>query len=191
MERNIPGKAESQHKSEKKKRQILITQETYDRLHVEREQLKKRYREETSVLAETLTGDDNDEHAARHDALKNQGSTLARLLTVDEILNHGILISPRQQVDRVKRGNTAKLRHENDSEDSEFTITLVGGKEDAMTREDWFHLDSPFGAAVQGKKIGDKFTTVVRNRDNTQTVNRYTVLDILPGQFAKPRESTK
>lgn len=190
MERHFSGKAESQHKSEKKKRQVLITQETYDRLHVEREQLKKRYREETGIVAETLTGDDNDEHSARYDALKNQGSTLARLLTVDELLNHGVLISPRQQVDRVKRGNTAKVRLETESEESEFTITLVGGKEDAMTREEWFHLDSPFGSAVHGKRVGEQFMVVVEDRYGRRE-NRYTVLDILPGQFAKPREATK
>lgn len=191
MERHVSGKAESQHRSEKKTSKTLITQETYDRLYVEREMLKRKLLESSKDIAETRIGDDFGEHAARYLALNEAGGTLARLKVVEEVLNHGVLISPRQQIDRVKRGNTAKVRLEAETEDSELTITLVGSKEDAMTREEWFHLDSPFGAAVHGKKVGEQFTIVVEDRRYGRRENRYTVLDIMPGQFAKPREATK
>lgn len=70
-------------------------------------------------------------------------------------LKGAVVITPPAEVDVITYGHQVKVLFENDKR--ELTVTIVG-KNDSQIKPGWVTDISPLGAALLGKKVGDKIT---------------------------------
>ena len=114
-----------------------------------------REREIAAMIAEARSYGDLSENS-EYDAAKNEQAKLyGRIAEIEDILSHAVIIEDENEATgRVGLGCTVVVE---DTNGKQTTYTITGSQE-ANPMEFKISDDSPFGRAVVGKAIGDKFT---------------------------------
>lgn len=138
---------------------IWLTQEGFDKLSEELEYLKDEGRRAVSAkIAQARSEGDLSENGGYHAAREEQGQQEARIRQLEAMLRDAQIGEAPTNTDAVAPGLEVTICYDDDPDD---TDTFVLGSREllALTDEDdieVFSPQSPLGAAVLGKKVGDK-----------------------------------
>ncbi len=149
-----------------------MTQEGYNRLSHDLDEMKTTGRQEASrAIAEARDKGDLSENA-EYDAAKDaQGMLELKIADLEKVLSTARVIS-ESQLDNSKVTVLAKVKIRNTKNKIEFTYHLVSESESNL-KEGKISVSSPIGSGLLGKKIGE-FATVVTPGGEMQ----FEVLDI-------------
>ncbi len=127
-----------------------LSQEAYDRLKAELDELKSVGRKEVSAeIEEARAHGDLKENAEYHAAKDKQGHMEARIRQLEELIRTAKIGEAPKGGDTVAPGLVVVLDIDGDSEEY-----LVGSREDSHPDHDILSSDSPMGRAVIGAKVG-------------------------------------
>jgi transcription elongation factor GreA len=133
-----------------------LTQETYDRLKAELDQLSGPGRADIAKKIEAARAEgDLSENGGYHAAKDEQGQIEARILTVQHILESARVGVPPRTPGVVGPGMTVTVRFVRDNEEVTF---LLASREESNSLIDVYSPRSPLGAAINGKSVGEKAT---------------------------------
>jgi transcription elongation factor GreA len=115
-----------------------------------------REREIAAMIAEARSYGDLSENS-EYDAAKNEQAKLyGRIAEIEDILAHAVIIQDENEASgRVGLGCNVTVRDPRTGVETEYRVT---GSQEANPTERKISDDSPFGRAMVGKAIGDKFT---------------------------------
>lgn len=135
--------------------EMLMTQEGYEALKKELNELKSVTRGEISEKIRVARGFGDLSENSEYDEAKNeQGKLYSRIAELDEILSNYTLIEEQENhMDMVHVGNNVVVK------DLEFDETLhyqIVGSQEADPMNGRISEDSPFGRALLGKKAGEE-----------------------------------
>jgi transcription elongation factor GreA len=134
-----------------------LTQEAYDRLKAELEQLSGEGRHELAHKIE-LAREEGDlrENAGYHAAKEEQGKQEARIRQLKQLLENAQVGEAPPDDGIVEAGMKVTVRF-SDGEESTFVLGSreVVGMDDSMEL-DVYSPQSPLGKAINGKRIGEK-----------------------------------
>lgn len=133
--------------------QTQLSQEAYDRLAAEREDLVTRGRIDIAraIEAARMLGDlkeNGDYHAAKD----FQGKMESRIRQIDHLLDHAEIVEPVAAGDAVAAGSVVSLRYEGDDDVERF---LIGSIEERREGLSVISPGSPLGQVLLGCKPGD------------------------------------
>ena len=140
--------------------EILLTQEGYDKIVAEHEELVAAKRKEISErLKEAISYGDLSENA-EYDAAKNEQAELEeRILKLENMIRKATIINEEEMSsDRVRVGLTVKVLDVEENEEMEFTIV---GSTEADPFEGRISNESEVGKNLLGKQKGDTVQIVV------------------------------
>ena len=140
--------------------EILLTQEGYDKIVAEHEELVSvRRREISERLKEAISYGDISENA-EYDAAKNEQAELEeRILKLENMIRKATIINEDEMSsDRVRVGLTVKVLDVEENEEMEFTIV---GSTEADPFEGRISNESEVGKNLLGKQKGDTVQIVV------------------------------
>ena len=140
--------------------EILLTQEGYDKIVAEHEELVSVRRKEISErLKEAISYGDLSENA-EYDAAKNEQAELEeRILKLENMIRKATIINEDDMSsDRVRVGLTVKVLDVEENEEMEFTIV---GSTEADPFEGRISNESEVGKNLLGKQKGDTVQIVV------------------------------
>ena len=140
--------------------EILLTQEGYDKIVAEHEELVSVKRKEISErLKEAISYGDISENA-EYDAAKNEQAELEeRILKLENMIRKATIINEDEMSsDRVRVGLTVKVLDVEENEEMEFTIV---GSTEADPFEGRISNESEVGKNLLGKQKGDTVQIVV------------------------------
>ena len=146
------------------KKAYQITEDGRKELEVELEELKGRRGEIADKIAEARDYGDLSENAEYDAAREEQGIVETRVLEIEDILQNFELIKPKKANGVVHVGSTVDLHN-----CKKVTYTVVGPVE-ADPLEGKISNESPIGAALMGKKAGDKVTIATPKGETTYTI---------------------
>jgi transcription elongation factor GreA len=130
--------------------ETFLSQEAYDRLTAELEDLKTNGRPQISAEIEVARAHgDLRENAEYHAAKDEQGRMEARIRQIESLLQDAV-IGERTTADEVAPGVVVTLDVAGDEE-----TYLVGSREDRHPELDVLSSDSPMGLALLGASEGD------------------------------------
>ncbi len=130
--------------------ETFLSQEAYDRLHAELEDLKTNGRPQISAEIEVARAHgDLRENAEYHAAKDEQGRMEARIRQIDALLRDAF-IGERTTADEVAPGVVVTLDLDGDEE-----TYLVGSREDRHPELDVLSSDSPMGRSLLGAREGE------------------------------------
>ena len=136
---------------------IWLTQEAYDRLQAELENLKGPARAEISQrIADAREEGDLRENGGYHAAKEEQGKSEARIRQLEDMLRRAEVGDPPSSGDGVDAGMVVTIRFAGDDD----TETFLLGSRELLALDDSVELQvyspqSPLGAAIRGKAVGD------------------------------------
>jgi transcription elongation factor GreA len=132
-----------------------LTKEKHEQLQAELHELETVKRKEIAEHLEYARSlGDLSENAEYHDARTAQAEIESRIEQIQYYLKNAEIIKPHKS-DVVEVGSTVKIKKEKESETTEYQI--VGTEETDMIARRISH-QSPMGAALLGKKVGEKFS---------------------------------
>jgi len=144
-----------------------LTQETYDRLQAELDHLSGPGRADIAKKIEAARAEgDLSENGGYHAAKDEQGQIEARILTLQHILDSARIGSPPRTPGVAGPGMTITIRFVEDDEEMTF---LLASREESNSLINVYSPRSPLGAAINGKKVGEKATYSLPN-GRTSTV---------------------
>ena len=117
-----------------------------------------REREIAAMIAEARSYGDLSENS-EYDAAKNEQAKLyGRIAEIEDILSHAVIIEDENEANgRVGLGCTVTVKDLATGEVTDYRIT---GSQEANPMQYKLSDDSPFGRAVVGKSIGDRFVVM-------------------------------
>ncbi|WP_066371596.1 transcription elongation factor GreA [Herbidospora mongoliensis] len=131
-----------------------LTQEAYDRLKEEHDRLSGPGRIEIAKKIEAAREEgDLKENGGYHAAKDEQGKMEARIFHLHSILDSARVGEAPRTEGVVGPGMTVTIRFEGDDEEVTF---LLASREESGSPIDVYSPKSPLGAAINGKKIGEK-----------------------------------
>ncbi len=104
-------------------------------------------------LAEAVAQGDLKENADYHDAKEQQAFTEGRIQYLENILRSAVIIQSDGKTDVVQIGSQVTIREEGSDDDEVYNIV---GAAEANPAEGKISNQSPIGAALLGRKKGDK-----------------------------------
>lgn len=129
-----------------------LTQEAYDRLKAELDELSGPGRVELAKKIEAARGEgDLRENGGYHAAKEEQGKAESRIRQLQELLRNAHVGEAPPDDGVVEPGMQVTVRFP-DGDEMSF---LLGSREVAADGVDAYSVQSPLGAAINGKKIGD------------------------------------
>jgi transcription elongation factor GreA len=132
-----------------------LTQETYDRLVAELEDLTTRGRSEIAAAIEAARAlGDLSENGDYHAAKDTQGKMESRIRHLEALLKRATVVSGNDGDGTVTHGSVVVLRYEGDEED-DVQRFLVGSIEERRADLSVVSPDAPLGQALLGKRAGD------------------------------------
>ncbi len=139
---------------------IWVTQEAYDRLATELENLKGPVMEDiTAKIAAARDEGDLKENGGYHAAREEQGKTKARIDQLTDMLRRAEVGEKPADDGLVEAGMVVTIRFAGDTDTEQF---LLGSREllsmDSSVDIDVYSPTSPLGSAILGKKPGDTVT---------------------------------
>ncbi len=136
---------------------VWLTQDAFDKLEAELNHLKTNGRPEvTARIAAARDEGDLSENGGYHAAKEEQGQMEARILQLEHLLRTAHLGETEGAHDEATPGKVITVAFDGDEDDSE--TFLLGSREVLGTDESIEQAvspQSPLGAAVTGKKVGD------------------------------------
>ena len=151
-----------------------LTQETYDRLKAELDHLSGPGRAEIAERIEAAREEgDLSENGGYHAAKDEQGQIEARIITLQHILENARVGGPPRTDGVVGPGMTVTVRFV--KYDDEVTF-LLASREESGSPIDVYSPRSPLGAAIIGKKVGEKATYSLPNGRSSTVV----ILEAVP-----------
>jgi transcription elongation factor GreA len=143
-----------------------LTQEAFDRLKAELDHLSGPGRVDIAKKIEAARDEgDLKENGGYHAAKDEQGQIEARIIVLQHILENARVGAPPRTDGVVGPGMTVTIRFVKDDDEVTF---LLASREESGSPIDVYSPRSPLGAAITGKKVGDKATYSLPNgRANT------------------------
>ena len=133
-----------------------LSQEAYDRLRAELEDLTTRGRVDIAQTIETARElGDLKENADYHAARDDQGRMEARIRQLQSLVDNAVIVDSSQASDTVAAGSVVALRYEGDEDTDRF---LVGSIEERRDDVAVVSPQSPLGQALIGRRKGDVVT---------------------------------
>ena len=131
-----------------------LTQEAYDRLKAELEYLQGPYKVEIARKIEAAREEgDLRENGGYHAAKEEQGKMHARALQLRQLLENAQVGTAPTQSGTAGPGMVVKIAFDGDESDTlEF---LLGSREESGTDIEVYSPQSPLGAAINGRKVGE------------------------------------
>lgn len=152
--------------------ELLLTQEGYDKIEAEHDELIAVKRAEISAsIKEALAHGDISENA-EFDAAKNEQAELEdRVIKLEDMMRRAKIIdSAMLEKDRVGIGMKARVKDLSTGEEIEFSIV---GATESDPAENKITNESPLGEGLIGKKVGE--TAEIQVPDG---LARYKVLNV-------------
>jgi transcription elongation factor GreA len=148
-----------------------LTQDAYDRLQQELEYLMGPARMDIAKrIEEARSEGDLSENGGYHAAKEEQGKQEARIHQLQQLLQRAKVGEATQEAGVVGAGMIVEIRFVGDDDIETF---LLGSRElaslDQSVELDVYSLKSPLGAAIDGKKVGEKASYEAPN-GSTMTV---------------------
>jgi transcription elongation factor GreA len=144
-----------------------LTQETYDRLRAELDQLTGPGRAEIARKIEAARDEgDLSENGGYHAAKDEQGQIEARISTLQHLLDNARVGDPPRTDGVAGPGMTVTVRFAGDDEEMTF---LLASREESSALMNVYSPRSPLGAAINGKTVGETATYALPN-GRTSTV---------------------
>ena len=138
-----------------------LTQEAYDRLKDELDYLSGQGRIDIAKKIEAARDEgDLRENGGYHAAKDEQGQIEARIITLQHILSSARVGGPPRTDGVVGPGMTVTIRFVKDEDEVTF---LLASREESGSPIDVYSPKSPLGAAIMGKKVGEKATYSLPN----------------------------
>lgn len=157
-------------KSKETRDESLLTQEKFDELKGELEQLISVARKEIAESLEYARSlGDLSENAEYHAARELQAATEERIRRLESIIKSAVIISEKKK-GIISFGSKVTIKKKGDK--ATHVYTIVGSEEADMRDKKISHL-SPMGEALMNKKKGDTFTFQTPNGRQ-----EYAVVDI-------------
>ncbi len=151
-----------------------LTRETYDRLKAELEHLSGPGRADIAKKIQAAHDEgDLRENSGYQAAKDEQGQMEARIITLQHILEDARVGSPPRTEGAVGLDMTVTIRFTKDDDEMTF---LLASREESGASIDVYSPCSPLGAAIMGKKVGEKATYSLPN-GRTITVE---IVDAVP-----------
>lgn len=154
--------------------EVLLTQEGYDKLAAEHDELVSVRRKEVSErLKEAISYGDLSENA-EYDAAKNEQAELEeRIHKLETMMRNATIVNEADiDNDKVNIGLQVRVRDENSKQEMDFII--VGSNESApFETPAKIANDCPVGEGLVGHKVGETIDIEIPNG-----VTRYTILNI-------------
>ena len=142
-----------------------LTQEAYDRLKAELDYLSGEGRIDIAKKIEAARDEgDLRENGGYHAAKDEQGQIEARIITLQHILENSRVGGPPRTDGVVGPGMTVTIRFVKDDDEVTF---LLASREESGSPIDVYSPRSPLGAAIMGKKAGEKATYSLPNGRST------------------------
>ncbi len=133
-----------------------LTQETYDRLKAELDHLSGPGRADIAKKIEAAREEgDLRENGGYHAAKDEQGQIEARIITVQHILEGARVGGPPRTDGVAGPGMTVTVRFISDEEEVTF---LLASRQESGSPVNVYSPRSPLGAAINGKRVGEKAT---------------------------------
>jgi transcription elongation factor GreA len=130
-----------------------LSQDAYDRLRAELEDLTTRGRVDIAQTIETARElGDLKENADYHAAREDQGRMEARIRQLQSLIDNAVIVDSSQASDTVAAGSVVALRYEGDDDADRF---LVGSIEERRDDVAVVSPQSPLGQALIGRRKGD------------------------------------
>jgi transcription elongation factor GreA len=130
-----------------------LSQDAYERLRAELEDLTTRGRVDIAQAIETARElGDLKENADYHAAREDQGRMEARIRQLQSLIDHAVIVDSSQGSDTVAQGSIVALRYEGDDDADRF---LVGSIEERRDDVAVVSPASPLGQALLGHRKGD------------------------------------
>src|SRR5437016_3387474 len=138
-----------------------LTQEAYDRLKAELDHLSGPGRIDIAKKIEAARDEgDLKENGGYHAAKDEQGQIEARIILLQHILENARVGAPPRTDGVVGPGMTVTIRFVKDDEEVTF---LLASREESGSPIDVYSPRSPLGAAIMGKKAGERATYSLPN----------------------------
>jgi len=138
-----------------------LTQEAYDRLKAELDHLSGPGRVDIAKKIEAARDEgDLKENGGYHAAKDEQGQIEARIIVLQHILENARVGGPPRTDGVVGPGMTVTIRFVKDDDEVTF---LLASREESGSPIDVYSPRSPLGAAIMGKKVGEKATYSLPN----------------------------
>ncbi|RRD46474.1 transcription elongation factor GreA [Tessaracoccus sp. OH4464_COT-324] len=159
---------------------VWLTQDAYDKLEAELNELKTVGRPEVSArIAAAREEGDLSENGGYHAAREEQGQMEGRIAQLEDLLRRAQVGEPTGGRDEVAPGKLITIAFDGDPDDTE--TFLLGSREvlgvDGSVEHPVYSPQSPLGAAVIGHKVGDD---VSYEAPNGRTIHvRVTAVDTL------------
>jgi transcription elongation factor GreA len=146
---------------------IWLTQEAYDKLRGELEHLSGPGRADvTAKIAAARDEGDLKENGGYHAAREEQGKQEARIRQLTDMLRRAEVGDAPTNTDEVAPGTQVTIAFDGDESDTD-TFVLGSrellGLDDSVDATNVYSPQSPLGAAIIGKKIGDAVSYVAPN----------------------------
>ncbi len=135
-------------------KEVILTQEGFEKLERELENLKTvRRREVAARIKQAIEFGDISENSEYEDAKNEQAFIEGRILTVEKMLRNAKIVN-REGNDKGSVHIGANILLQDMEYGDEFEYTIVGSAEaDPMNNR--ISFESPVGKAILGKKIGE------------------------------------
>ena len=138
-----------------------LTQEAYDRLKAELDHLSGPGRIDIAKKIEAAREEgDLRENGGYHAAKDEQGQIEARIITLQHILENARVGGPPRTDGVVGPGMTVTIRFVKEGDEVTF---LLASREESDIPIDVYSPRSPLGAAIMGKKVGEKASYALPN----------------------------
>ena len=133
--------------------EILLTQEGYDKIVAEHEELVSVRRKEISEkLKEAISYGDLSENAEYDEAKNEQGKLYSRIAELEEIIKLAVVVTgDTYAADEVSPGCRFVVKDLEFDEEEEYHFV---GSQEADPMDGKISDESPFGKAMLGKKVG-------------------------------------
>ena len=144
------------------KKQMLYTQQGYQELIDELQYLKIEKREKIkNDIAVARSFGDLSENSEYDEARNEQAKNEARIKELEELLENAVVLD-ESSIDTsvISLGSSVKIKNNDTS--MEFNYDLVGSNE-SNPMEGKISDQSPIGAALMGRRVGDSITLEVLN----------------------------
>jgi transcription elongation factor GreA len=133
-----------------------LSQDAYERLRAELEDLTTRGRVDIAQTIETARElGDLKENADYHAAREDQGRMEARIRQLQSLIDNAVIVDSSKTSDTVAAGSIVALRYEGDDDADRF---LVGSIEERRDDVAVVSPQSPLGLALIGRRKGDVVT---------------------------------
>ncbi len=135
---------------------VLVSAEGLERLQAELDGLLAERPGVIKRIATAREHGDLKENAEYHAAREEQGFLEGRIKALEAKLKVAQVVAPTERGARVELGSRVKL----DEDGEESVVLQVVGSAEANSREGRISSNSPVGAALMGRRVGDEVTIV-------------------------------